>query len=198
MLVAEQQDGGQGASTLESRLNEHQQVLERLARDVEALRGAAPEDRLSLVVFSGELDRQLAAFVIATGAAASGMTVSMFFTFWGTTALRRQVRVSKDIWGRMFGWMLPTGSRKLQLSQLNLGGAGPLVMRHLMRSKGVASLEEMIEIASELEVKLNVCTMTMDLLGLQPDEMIAYPHLEYCGVASFVDLAARSRATLFI
>lgn len=153
---------------------------------------------MSLIVFSADLDRQLAAFVIATGAAASGMTVSMFFTFWATTALRRPAKTKKDFWGRAFGLMLPRGSRKLPLSKLNLAGAGPAVMRHLMQKKGVPSLEELIDLAADLNVRVSICAMSMDLLGLHRDEMIDYPDLDYCGVASFVDVAAKSRSTLFV
>jgi len=179
-------------------LDEHRAALEGLASRVDRLAQTAAEDRLSLVVFSGDLDRQLAAFVMATGAAASGMHVSMFFTFWGTTALRRRARVKKDLWGRMFGSLLPRGASQLPLSQLNLGGIGPAMMRHLMRRKGVCSLEELIATAAELDVNINVCTMSMDLMGLERDELIEYPNLGYCGAASFVDIAARSRTTLFV
>jgi peroxiredoxin family protein len=179
-------------------LDEQRAALEELGRRVDRLAQNAPEDRLSLVVFSGDLDRQLAAFVMATGAAASGMHVSMFFTFWGIGALRRPARVKKDFWGRVFGLLLPAGASRLPLSQMNLGGVGPVVMRHLMRKKGVCSLEELIATAAELDVNINVCTMSMELLGLERDEIVEYPQLGYCGAASFVDIAARSRTTLFL
>jgi peroxiredoxin family protein len=164
-----------------------------------AASGAAVEDRLSLIVFSGSLDRLIAAFVLATGAAAMGTRVSMFFTFWGTAALRdQQARTQKSWLYRMLGWMLPKGSKKLPLSQMNMGGSGPLMIRHIMRSKGVASLEEMMTLAADLGVEINICTMSMDLLGMKEDEMITYPNLGYCGAAKFLEVASVSKTTLFL
>jgi len=123
----------------------------------------------------------------------------MFFTFWGTSALRQEsVQVKKGFIARMFGWMLPKGSKALPLSQMNMAGAGPLMIRGLMKQKGVASLEEMIALSSELGVKINVCTMSMDLLGMKEDEMIQYPGLSYCGVATFLETAAPGKLTLFL
>ncbi len=152
-----------------------------------------------MIVFSGSLDRLIAAFVLATGAASMGMQVDMFFTFWGTAALRKEsVSVPKGFIERMFGWMLPKGSRKLPLSQMNMGGAGPLMIRGIMKKKGVPSLEEMIDLASELGVKINVCTMSMDLLGIREGEIIDYPELSYCGVAKFLGTAAPGKLTLFL
>ncbi len=198
MLPAIQDFATDDDDTLRGVVGQQQALLAELSRRVDRLDAEALENRLSLVVFSGDLDRQLAAFVMATGAAASGMQVGMFFTFWGTSALRRPARVKKDVWGRMFGALLPRGARRLPLSQLNLGGVGPVMMRRMMQKKGICSLDELIETAAELEVSIHVCTMSMDLLGLHRDEMIEYPKLGYCGVASFVDIAARSRTTLFI
>jgi len=156
------------------------------------------EDRLSLIVFSGSLDRLIAAFVLATGAAAMGMKVSMFFTFWGTSALRRSAQVKKTLLERMFGWMLPTGVKKLPLSQMNMGGGGPMMIRYIMKKKGVASVEEMMALAGELGVELNICTMSMDLLGMKEAEMLEYPGLAYCGVAKFLETAAPGKITMFV
>jgi peroxiredoxin family protein len=156
------------------------------------------QDKLSLIVFSGSLDRLIAAFVLATGAAAMGMQVSMFFTFWATAALRQDAVVDKTLLERMFGWMLPKGVKKLPLSQMNMGGGGPAMIRHIMKKKGVASVEEMIGIAADLGVELNVCTMSMDLLGLKPAELIDYPNRSFCGVAKFLETAAPGKLTLFV
>jgi peroxiredoxin family protein len=161
-------------------------------------RSTGQEDRLSLIVFSGSLDRLIAAFVLATGAAAMGMKVSMFFTFWGTSALRRSAPVKKTLLERMFGWMLPTGVKKLPLSQMNMGGGGPLMIRYIMKKKGVASVEEMMALAAELGVELNICTMSMDLLGMKEAEMLEYPGLAYCGVAKFLETAAPGKITMFV
>ena len=184
--------------------------LLELERSVEALRRAvseqaqlgaasAREDRLSMVVFSGSLDRLIAAFVIATGAASMGMQVNLFFTFWGTAALRREnVRVKKSLLGKMFGWMLPSGSKRLPLSQMNMAGMGPVMIRRIMKRNGVASLEEMMALAGELGVQVAVCTMSMALLGMHEGEMIEYPNLSYCGVAKFLETSSSGKVTLFL
>lgn len=171
----------------------------KLEGTAELLRGAGQQEKLSLIVFSGSLDRLIAAFVLATGAAAMGMQVSMFFTFWGTAALRRDnVRVKKSLLERMFGWMLPKGVKQLPLSQMNMAGGGPAMIRYVMRKNGVASIEEMIELGKELGVELHVCTMSMELLGMKPEEIIDYPGKTYCGVAKFLETAAPGKITMFL
>lgn len=165
----------------------------------ELVKTGGQQEKLSLIVFSGSLDRLIAAFVLATGAAAMGMQVSMFFTFWGTSALRRErVRVKKTLLGRLFGWMLPRGARKLPLSQMNMAGGGPAMIRYVMKKNGVASVDEMIELAKELGVELHVCSMSMDLLGIVPDELIEYPNKTFCGVAKFLETAAPGKITMFV
>ena len=164
-----------------------------------ALKTAGQTDTLSMVVFSGSLDRIIASFVLATGAAAMGSEVNMFFTFWGTAALRKDAAVvEKSLLERMFGWMLPRGAKRLPLSQMNMAGGGPLMIRHIMKKKGVASVEDMIALSAELGVKINVCTMSMDLLGFKPEEILDYPGLSYCGVAKFLETAAPGKVTLFL
>ena len=202
----------QGQGSAEARLTQLESELALLKQELGKLgaleEGAASalvksaggqEDRLSLIVFSGSLDRLIAAFVLATGAAAMGMKVSMFFTFWGTAALRRDAaHLEKSLLERMFGWMLPKGVRKLPLSQMNMGGGGPAMIRYVMKKKGVASVEEMIELSAELGVELNVCTMSMDLLGMKPAEILEYPGLSYCGVATFLETASPGKITMFV
>src|SRR5882724_11469142 len=157
------------------------------------------QDKLSLIVFSGSLYRLIAAIVLATGAAAMGMKVTMFFTFWATAALRKDAsQVKKTFIERMFGWMLPKGVKKLPLSQMNMAGGGPMMIRYIMKQKGVASVEEMIEICAELGVELHVCTMSMDLLGMKPEELLDYPRRTFCGVAKFLETAAPGKLTLFL
>ena len=171
----------------------------RLDATAELVKGSSQQEKLSLIVFSGSLDRLIAAFVLATGAAAMGMQVSMFFTFWGTAALRREnVHVKKNLLERMFGWMLHKGVKKLPLSQMNMAGGGPAMIRYVMKKNGVASVEDMIELSKELGVELNVCTMSMDLLGMKPDELIDYPNKSYCGVAKFLETAAPGKITMFL
>jgi peroxiredoxin family protein len=199
---------GPGSEARLTALEAEMALLRGKLGELTALAGAQPalvqsaggqEDKLSLIVFSGSLDRLIAAFVLATGAAAMGMKVSMFFTFWGTAALRRDAsHLQKTLLERMFGWMLPKGSRKLPLSQMNMGGGGPVMIRYIMKKKGVASVEEMMELASELGVVVHVCTMSMDLLGMKEQEMLEYPGLSYCGVAKFLETAAPGKITMFV
>jgi peroxiredoxin family protein len=180
----------------ESRFAELQEQLTALEARIDQ---GKQLDRLSLIVFSGSLDRLIAAFVLATGAAASGMEVNVFFTFWGTSAMRRDnVSAKKGFIETMFGWMLPKGSRKLPLSQMNFAGGGPIMMRHLMSKKGVASLEDMMKLAGELGVNVFVCTMSMDLLGFKEQEICDYPGLKYCGVAKFLEAASPGKITMFL
>ena len=175
------------------------QVAE-LRGQVEALSKASPEDKLTMVVFSGDLDKILAAFVIATGAVAMEMDVVMFFTFWGTSVLRDKGKKAegKDFMGKMFGTMLPTGVDDIKLSKMNMGGMGTAMMKALMKKKNVASLDQMLELAGELGVRIFVCEMSMDLMGFKREEMIDYPNLTYCGVAKFMAEAQSSKVQLFI
>lgn len=175
--------------------------LEELKTRVDGLERNAQSNKLSMVVFSGDLDRALASFIIATGAAAMGMEVMMFFTFWATPLLRDPKRPSpggKDMMGTMFGSMLPKGAEKAQMSKMNFGGVGARMMRSLMTSKNVASLPQMIELASELGIKICICDMSMNLMGFKREEMIDYPDLMYCGVATFLEQALGSKVQLFI
>lgn len=171
-----------------------------LEEQVKKLQGKQAKDQLSIVVFSGDLDKVLAAMIIATGARAMDMEVKMFFTFWGTTMLRDKNKSpkGKDLLSKMFGFMLPKGSTKLKLSKLNMGGMGTAMLKNLMTKKHVASLEEMIATAAELGVEINICQMSMDLMGFKKEEMIDYPGLKYVGVGTYVSDADESRVQLFI
>ena len=179
--------------------NIEKQLME-LKTQVEALDKNAASKKLSMIVFSGDLDKALAAFIIATGAVAMGLEVVMFFTFWGTPILRDPKKKvgGKDLMSKMFGFMLPTGVRKVKLSKMNMGGMGTAMMKSLMKKKNVASLQEMIDMAGELGVNIYVCEMSMDLMGFSRDEIIDYPGLTYCGVAKFLEEANDSRIQLFL
>jgi peroxiredoxin family protein len=174
--------------------------LEALKSQVAAMQGRTPANKLAMVVFSGDLDKVLASLVIATGAVAMGMEVVMFFTFWGTPVLRdKQKSVGgKDLMGSMFAAMLPKGAQDVSLSQMNMGGLGTAMMKNLMKKKNVASLEEMFALAEELGVRIVICEMSMDLMGFKREEMMAYEHLEYGGVATFLEEAGSSKVQLFI
>ena len=167
---------------------------------LEALNKKVPEDKLSMVVFSGDLDKIIAAFIIATGAVAMGMNAVMFFTFWGTPVLRDPNKSvgGKDTFGKMFGTMLPKGMGQVKLSKMNMGGMGTAMMKSLMKKKNVASLDQMIEMAQEFGVQIYVCEMSMDLMGFKREEMIDYSNMSYCGVATFLEQAKDSRIQLFI
>ncbi|ORC32677.1 pyridine nucleotide-disulfide oxidoreductase [Marispirochaeta aestuarii] len=152
----------------------------------------------TLVVFSDDLDRALASFVIANGAAASGREVTLFFTFWGLNVIKAQhkPKVKKDLMGRMFSLMMPASSRKLSLSKINMGGMGSRMMRRRMKSRGVDSLETMIDQAREAGVRLVACQMSMDIMGVQKEELI--DGVEVGGVATFLESAQESSASLFV
>jgi NADPH-dependent 2,4-dienoyl-CoA reductase/sulfur reductase-like enzyme/peroxiredoxin family protein/TusA-related sulfurtransferase/rhodanese-related sulfurtransferase len=152
----------------------------------------------TLVVFSGDLDRAIAAFIIANGAAAMGRKITVFFTFWGLNILRKanKARIRKDFLSRMFGMMMPRGSGKLKLSRMNMAGAGPKLIRHLMKKKNVDSLEELISQAVAAGVNLVACNMSMDLMGIKKEELI--DGVKIGGVASMLGSAEDSDMSLFI
>jgi peroxiredoxin family protein len=174
--------------------------MAELKNQVEALAEASPENKIALIMFSGELDKVLAGFVIATGAAAMGMDVVMFFTFWGTPILRDKGKKvgGKDFMGKMFSAMLPKGACEVKLSKMNMAGMGTAMMKSLMKKKNVASLEQMLELAAEMGVRIFICEMSMDLMGFKREEMIEYPNLTFCGVAKFMEEAQNSKIQLFI
>ncbi len=158
------------------------------------------KDQMTIVVFSGELDKLLAALIIATGATAMDTKVKLFFTFWATAALRdpkKKVK-GKNFMSKMFGMMLPKGSTKVKLSKMNMCGMGTAMLKSLMKKKNIASLEEMLKTAGELGVDINICEMSMDLMGFKKEEMIDYPNMNICGVATFLADAEESKTQLFI
>jgi len=159
-----------------------------------------PKKKLSMIVFSGELDKHIAAMIISTGAAAMGMEVVLFYTFWGTAALRdpKKKAINKNFIGKMFGAMLPKGRNKLKLSTMNMAGAGPAIIKGLMKKKNVASLDQLYEAAAAMGIKIYICQMSMDLLGMKMEEMIDYPGIEVVGVATFLDHAKESAIQLFL
>jgi peroxiredoxin family protein len=177
------------------------QALEEKLRDFEKrlahVEGQVSEDRVALVVFSGDLDRALAAFIIATGAAAMGQQVSMFFTFWGLSVLKKDKQLSgKTLFQKMIALMSPRSSKSLPVSTMNYFGVGAKMLRSMMKAKNVNSLEEMIALARELGVRMIACEMSRDLMGIKEPELVA--GLECGGVASFLADSLKSRTSLFI
>jgi peroxiredoxin family protein len=169
-----------------------------LEREIAAVRERTPEDKAAIIVFSGDLDRVLASFVLATGAAAAGLETSMFFTFWGLSVLKKKGASggSKTLKERMFAMMTPAGSETLGTSKLNFFGAGALMLRSMMKDKGIATLEELIALGKELGIKMTACTMSMDAMGVSKQELA--DGLEYGGVATFLADATRARVSLFV
>ena len=152
----------------------------------------------TLILFSDNLDKTLATFVLANGAAATGKKVSIFFTFWGLNAIKKtdKPRVKKDIWGRMFGWMLPSDSTKLALSQMNMLGIGARMMRYLMKRKGVDSLETLRQQAIDNGVEFIACQMSMDVMGVKREELLE--EVTVGGVATYMERAEQANVNLFI
>lgn len=158
---------------------------------------ALPQGK-TLIVFSGDLDKVLASFIIANGAAAMGRPVTMFFTFWGLNALRKteNVKVKKPLIDGMFGKMMPRGTSKLKLSRMNMGGMGTAMMKKVMKDKNVDSLEELMQHALKSGIRLVACTMSMDIMGITREELI--DGVEFAGVASYLGDAEESNVNLFV
>lgn len=162
----------------------------------ECFTGAAKNK--NIIVFSGDLDKAIAALIIANAAAAMGRKVSMFFTFWGLSILRRpeKVKLKKPFISRMFGMMMPRGSKKLTLSKMNMGGMGAKMIRGVMKSKNVDSLEDLIKTAQANGVELIACSMSMDVMGIEKEELIEGVTLS--GAAAMLANAEESDMSLFI
>ena len=177
-----------------SSLEEKVRVLEQRVAQLEE---RAPEDRVALVVFSGDLDRVLAAFVIATGAAAVGQQVSMFFTFWGLAVLKKSNELKgKTFLQKMMAIMSPGSSEDLPVSKMNYFGVGAKMLRTMMKQRNVTSLEDMISLARELGVRMIACEMSRDVMGIHESEL--EDGLECGGVATFLADSLKSRTSLFI
>lgn len=154
--------------------------------------------KTTIVLFSGDYDKAMAAYIIANGAAAYDHEVTIFHTFWGLNALRKeaQVPVQKGFLEKMFSKMMPRGADKMGLSKMNFAGMGPKMIKHVMKKHNAMPLPDLIEMAKEQDVKLVACTMTMDLLGLQQEELL--DNIEYAGVAAYLADASEGNVNLFI
>lgn len=156
----------------------------------------------TIIVFSGDFDKVMAAFIIANGAAAMDDEVVMFFTFWGLNAIRKpnavpsSISATKSSLQKMFGAMMPRGPERLGLSKMNFLGAGPRMMKKVMRDENVMTVGELIDSAREQGVKFIACTMSMDVMGIRKEELI--DDIEYAGVAAYLGEADESNVNLFI
>jgi peroxiredoxin family protein len=173
-------------------------LREEMDAKIAAVRERTVDDAATIVVFSGDLDKVLAGFVIATGAAAAGLETSMFFTFWGLSVLKKKGASGgpKNVLEKMFGMMTPASSESLPTSKMNYFGVGAVMLRKMMKDKQIATLEELIGIARDMDVKMIACTMSMDAMGVGKEELV--DGLTYGGVATYMADAVRSRVTLFI
>ena len=153
-----------------------------------------------MAIVSGDMDKILAAMIISLAAAAMDTKVKLFFSFWALSALRdpKKHPKGKDFISKMFGMMLPKGKDQLKLSNMNMVGMGPMMIKMLMKKKNVLSLGEMFQQAGELGIEITICEMSMDLMGFKKEEFIDYPHLRYAGAATFVADAGESSFQLFI
>ena len=180
-----------------ARLADVEASLKSIQGTVGTLSENCPEDRATLVVFSGEMDTLFAAFTIAVGAASMGMEVSMFFTFWGLTALRKDKTFSgKAVGEKMVAMMLPNGPHAVPTSRMNMAGMGPLVFKYLMAQRNIESLPNMIALAQELGIKMVACEMSMGVMGVTRAELL--DDIDYGGVATYLGDAAKSKITLFV
>lgn len=152
---------------------------------------------MTCVVFSGDMDKLIAALSLATSAAAMGVQVTLFFTFWGISALRtRKNYQGKSLLHRALNTLLPARASQLTLSRKNMLGMGPVFFRHLMRKKNVANVHELVEVARAVGVRMLVCSMSMDVMGLSRDELV--DGLEFSGAATCVNDLVGSSTSLFI
>jgi len=156
------------------------------------------KDGATMVVFSGDLDKAIASFIIATGAASMGKPVTMFFTFWGLNILKSKDKpsVSKDTMEKMFDMMLPSNTDKLPLSQMNMGGMGPKMIKQIMKKHNVDDIDTLIKNAMDMGVKVVACSMSMELMGIKAEEFI--DGVEIGGVASYLGATEESNLNLFI
>lgn len=164
----------------------------------EAVKQVSPDKGKTFILFSDDLDKTLATFVLANGAAATGKKVTIFFTFWGLNAIKKEQKpkVQKDIFGKMFGMMLPSSSKKLSLSKMNMGGIGTKMMRYIMKNKGIESLEALRQQAIDNGVEFIACQMSMDVMGIKKEELL--DNVTIGGVATYMDRAEEANVNLFI
>ena len=176
----------------------HTVVIEKNAPVECTSHTASNSKNKTLIMFSDDLDKALATFVLANGAAATGHKVSIFFTFWGLNVLKREKKpkVKKDFFGKMFSWMLPKSSRSLHLSQMSMLGIGDRLIRHIMHKKNINSLEELRDQALANGVEFIACQMSMDMMGIDKEEFI--DGVSIGGVATYMQRAEEANVNLFI
>ncbi len=189
-----------GNELVESRFDGNQNIaiIKKRQQDSPSQTAATGGNDKAIIVFSNDLDKIIATFILANGAAAMGRKMTLFFTFWGLNVLRKpqHVKVKKDFLATMFGMMMPRGSKKLTLSKMNMMGMGGKLIRYLMKKKNITSLEDLIQEAKDNGVTLVACTMSMDIMGIKKEELM--DGIQYGGVAAFLGTAETTDTNLFI
>jgi peroxiredoxin family protein len=170
--------------------------LSQLESEVADLRGRVPENKVSIILLSGDFDKAIAAFMMANGAVALGMEVSMFFTFWGCSVIKKGRKLKgKKLNHKLVNLMLPANSRSLAPSKMSFGGIGRTFFDFLMKGQ-MSSLEEQIELAKEAGIHFQVCAPSIGLMGFDADEWVV--PVDVCGVAAMYDTALSARTAYFI
>lgn len=173
-------------------------VIQKGSTDAVGLDKKTTRKGKTFIMFSDELDKALATFVLANGAAATGQKTTIFFTFWGLNVIKKENKpdVEKDVFGKMFGMMLPANSSKLKLSKMNMAGAGRKMMRYIMKEKGIDSLESLRKQAIDNGVEFIACQMSMDVMGVKAEELM--DNVTIGGVATYMERADEANVNLFI
>jgi peroxiredoxin family protein len=155
-------------------------------------------NRLSLIMFSDDMDKALVGFMLAVGAASCGMEASIYFAFWGLNILKKErtKKIAKPLLGKMFGRIMPRGINKLSLSKMDMGGIGRAMMKYVMKKNNISSLSELLATAKELGVRLVACQLSMEVMGITTEELI--DGLDYGNVAVYLEDASKSTINLFI
>jgi peroxiredoxin family protein len=177
---------------------EFEQRLAILEKELDQLRASVPDaNKVTLLAFSGNLDKLLAGLIVATTAASLGMEVTVFFTFWGINALKqRRLMQGKGVMSRAIDLMTPAGPDNMPVSQLDMLGAGRVMLRKMMADKGMISPSELLQEARQAGVKLIACSMTMQVMDIRPEELDE--DIEVAGAAGYLMHASRSGCTLFV
>jgi peroxiredoxin family protein len=172
--------------------------LNALESGLNKLREETPDaNKITLLFFSGEQDKVMAGLMIAATAASMGQDVTAFFTFWGINALKeKRLYSGKDLKEKMIDLMTPAGASHMGVSQLNMLGMGPMMLKQMMKEKNIVSVEELLSLCKESGVRIVACSMTMQVMGIKPEELA--PNIEVAGAASYLAEANHSGCTLFI
>lgn len=186
------------SNKLVSLVQENKKIIATIQKNADYVKSVNEDfNGQTIVVFSNDLDKAMASFIIANGARASGKNVTMFFTFWGLNILRKpNVTLKKGFIDSLFGFMMPKGVQNLTLSKMNMGGIGSLMMKFIMRKKNIATLQELIQQAKDNGIKFIACNMSMDVMGIKQEELI--DGVEIGGVAKYISESNSANSNLFI